>query len=252
MSGIYDFTIAPGAAQRFSVIGNKAKLISTSSAFPIGIRLDGGDKYACLEGQGPSMQAGKEFGDVTLSNSNAVAMSGFLFIGDDRFEDTRITGNVRVIDQGADKTLLGFQFWQQLAISAAVGAGSIIYMTAGTGPKRISIKAMSVQSTIAGAISIGYAMGGGTLIGAGAAMNSKIVNGGGGQARVGGANCAAAQPSNAEVNGFGLVGAAYVAANTSAQVILTTPMILQGANVIVISAAALNRDVSVLFDFEEL
>ena len=157
MSGTYDFTIAAGASQRFPVIGNKAKIISASAATPLKIRLDSGDAYSCLEGQGAVLPDGKYFSEVTVSNPGAAAQTGFIFIGDAAFEDTRITGDVRVIDQIASSVI-------------TIGAGGITAVT-GFVADPILLPANNPRGAIVRGMQVGMQAG------AGGTVNGRILTG---------------------------------------------------------------------------
>jgi hypothetical protein len=97
MSGIYDVTLAAGAAANIGVMGTFAKVL-TAPAGAVQLKLDGGEGYSLLPGQGVRSLAGKLFRDVMVKNLAASAQTVTVFVGDASFEDTRITGNVTVID----------------------------------------------------------------------------------------------------------------------------------------------------------
>lgn len=252
---VYDFTLAAvaGSSQRFDVRGAFIKVLSAPSG-RIAVRIDGGPELMLYEGQGWRMPDGVEFRDVLLRNPQALANAGEIFIGDSRFEDSRISGNVRIIDQSADKTLAGNQFLQSASQAALAGQGSVVYVGAnGGGGRNVVIKRLSVQSAVAGSVLLVYATSVGTLGAPAQSLASKLLGGAAsGSARLAAANVAAATPSVAELPGVTGVVRIYVPANQSTLLPMDTPIVLSGARVLGISAEALNRDVSAIFDIEEL
>jgi len=121
---VYDFTLAAalGASQRFSVSGSFVKVLSAPGG-RVNVKLDSGQDMSFLEGQGFRMLEGDEFGGLTLSNLQAVANVGTLFIGDSTFVDDRVTGVVQVIDTERRKVLDG-NAYHTAASQAGGGAGS--------------------------------------------------------------------------------------------------------------------------------
>jgi hypothetical protein len=249
MSGIYDFNVPAGGSQRLSVVGDPAKLVSCSAALPLRIRLDGGDAFACLEGQGPRSIPGRPFGDVTIFNPNAVAISGFIFIGDARFEDTRITGNVRVIDQGADKTLAGSQFFSTTYAGAAAAKFGIAGVLAGTKP--LYIKRMTIASSAAGSLRLFTSTGAPTDTAASAALLNKMLGSAAASAVRWVGLAAAITPTGVELPGNVGYLNALVAASTPYELPLTTPIrIAPGQGFFAVGGVA-NSDVVATVDAEE-
>jgi hypothetical protein len=252
---VYDFTLGAvlGATQRLDVAGGYAYVISAPGG-NIGVKLDGGAEIALLEGQGFRLPPDKTFRDVTIRNLQAVANAGSIFIGEAGFEDRRISGNVRVIDQAFDKTLSGNQFWQSATCAASAGLGSCIYLQGnGGGGKRVAVKRLSVQSPAAGNVLVMFASSHGSVAAAATVLNSKVIGGSAsGSARMNSVNVAAATPSAVEFTGVAGWCRVEVPAATSIAVPLDTPIILSGNQALVISAEALNRQVGAIFDLEEI
>lgn len=97
MSGLYDVTLANGAAGNIAASGSFVK-VSSAPAGAVTLKLDGGEALTLLEGQGLRLPNGKQFRDVQVINKSGSSQTATLFIGDAHFEDTRITGSVRIID----------------------------------------------------------------------------------------------------------------------------------------------------------
>jgi hypothetical protein len=252
---VYDFTLAAvlGATQRFDVSGAKVYVTSAPGG-NIGVKMDSGPEIALLEGQGFSLPPGNTFRDVTIRNLQAVANAGSIFIGEAGFEDRRISGNVRVIDQSADKTTSGNQFLQSVSQVATGAQGSFVYMMGnGGGGKRVVVKRISVQSLTAGEVLIMFGSDAGTIADAATPLNSKLIGGAqSGSARINAVAVAAATPSGAELTGATNWVRVQVPAATTVAVPLETPIILAGQQVIGVSAEALNRQLGAIFDIEEI
>jgi len=114
MSGIYDVTMAPGASTQIPALGSYAKVYSAPGG-SVQVKLDGGDGFSLMEGQGVRLPDGQTFRDINVRNTSGVAQTVLLFVGDARFEDTRITGSVRIIDEVTDRIQF-FVSSQSLAI----------------------------------------------------------------------------------------------------------------------------------------
>lgn len=151
---VYDFNLAASlnATQRFDVAGAFVKVLSAPGG-RVGVRVDGGAEIALYEGQGWRAEPGKEFRDVQVRNMQAVANAGELFIGDSRFEDSRVTGVVAVVDGGRARTLAG-----QAGIANAVAAATPGLYSFGQlwnppgSAKRVVVKRMTLGLFVAGEI----------------------------------------------------------------------------------------------------
>lgn len=95
MSGIYDVTLAPGAAANIAALGSFCKVLSAPQG-SVSVKLDGGESFSLLAGQGVRLPDGKSFRDVAVINKSSATQLVLVFVGDSRFEDTRITGIVSV------------------------------------------------------------------------------------------------------------------------------------------------------------
>ena len=106
-SKVYDFTLPAtlGASQRFDVRGNYVKLVESTGA--VIVKAETGEEWALLAGQGFRLPESRPFGAVTIRNATGSACVGTLFIGDSFFEDSRIAGNVGVIDSSSSDVLSG-------------------------------------------------------------------------------------------------------------------------------------------------
>jgi hypothetical protein len=137
VSGIYDVTLANNAATNLAVLGSFAKIYA-APAGQVQIKLDGGEGYALLEGQGVRLRDGKTFRDVQVTNRSGATQTIQVFIGDSDFEDTRITGNVKIVDavgtgvhsyNGSDVTNQTFTVSQTIVAPATNVNGIIVRTT---------------------------------------------------------------------------------------------------------------------------
>ncbi len=152
-SRIYDFSLgaAVGAAQRMDVMASRVKLLT--SAYAVQVRTEAGDMYTLLPGQGFTLPAGQKFREVVLSNTAALANAGTIFIGDETFEDSRITGTVDTIDSGKTRTLAGQAFMGRAVLGAGAGMyGALQLWNPAGSVKRVVIEAVSMSCTVAGNI----------------------------------------------------------------------------------------------------
>lgn len=123
MSGIYDVTLANGATANMAALGSYVK-VTSAPAGSVQVKLDGGEAFSLMEGQGVRLPDGKTFRDVAVRNTSGATQLVLLFIGDARFEDTRIAGSVRVIDEISDRA----NYQVQGALSLAVTAFSTLQL----------------------------------------------------------------------------------------------------------------------------
>jgi len=109
MSGIYGVTLAANASAQVPAMGSFVKVISAPSG-SVQVKLDGGEGYSLLEGQGVRLPDGQTFRDVQVKNLTTLAQTVSIFVGDSRFEDSRITGVVTVIDSAKKRSRDGQAF----------------------------------------------------------------------------------------------------------------------------------------------
>lgn len=248
------FTIAAGETKQFRKAGRYFELIDAPGELNVTFDDASGGRVDDMLGALSGFYAEGEFASFAITNPGAAAQSVKLMLTGGRGGSRRQPGNVRVIDQSADKTLAGNQFLQSASMAATVGQGSLVYLGANGGAgKYVVLKRVSVQSATAGSVLLVYGTSVGTLPAPAQALASKLLGGAASSsARLNAQAIAAATPSGVEITGVAGVVRIYVPANQSTAVPLETPIVLAGARVLCISAEALNRDVSAIFDVEEL
>jgi len=249
MSGTYDVTLNPGATQPVIASGSYCKVISAPSG-QVQLKTDTGETWTVSEGQGFRLPDGQEFLRVLVKNLASIAQTVLVVIGDSRFEDTRITGTVSIVDQSINKTRSGQQFIGNMSSAANAGLVSVV----GLVPKTVTvaIKRCTVSSATAGLVSLYRGTGQGTANPDYAnPIRNKLVGGADPVSRVTTGNTAAALPTGAEMPGAVFWMSFYIPANTPIDVPVTTPLVLAGANVLLVSGVVVNRDVLAVFDIEE-
>ena len=152
---VYDFTLAAAASsvQRFDVAGGFVKVL-TAPGGVVGIKIDNGQEIACLAGQGFRLPDGQSFRDVIVRNISGVAQVGSIFIGDQRFEDSRVTGTVDVVDGAKARSILNTAGVGHINVPAVAANQSAGQLWNESTTQRLIVKQMLIGSTIAGLVGI--------------------------------------------------------------------------------------------------
>jgi len=243
-------SIAAGETKRFERAGRYLEIIDASYAVNIVLYdANGGQSDRALNALSGLYLEGA-YSAIELSNGST-AQSVTLLITDGRGGSRRQPGNVRVIDQGSDKTLLGKQFHGSNTAPADPANYSVVNLQANGA--RVAVKALAVQSDVAGDVLLGRGSSAGTAtaLGAGGAAN-KYMAGAAPTHRIGVGITAGTTPTVGELPGWLSTERIFVPANTLVQVPLTTPLIVDGSWVLVLHGQAINRKVSWVLDIEEL
>jgi hypothetical protein len=240
MSGIYDRTLASGAADNISATGSFLKITSAPNG-AVQVKLDGGEAYSLMEGQGIRLPDGATFRDVAVKNLASNSQTVLVFIGDSRFEDTRITGTVSIIDGGKQRTLNGDAFLSACLATAvaAQNAHCQLWVPAG-GANRLVVKTLHIASSTAGAIHLRvhnaaiatlYGSLSSKLLGTGALPTFEVRN-----------------ANNAGLIGVVALGIAYVQAAQTLSMKLDEPIIIPPGQGLIIAHATVNTDLSLTFE----
>jgi hypothetical protein len=150
----YDFSLAAGAAQSFDVVGTFVKYQTGTGL--IRVRMSMGEYVDLLPGQGVFSVNYTRFTVTDRSGANNV---GALLAGDFDFRDSRITGDVTVIDNSKNNVMSGSNFVSNRSI-VGVAANYLmlqIFNPAGSG-KRVAINGLSITSTLGATISMGLSL----------------------------------------------------------------------------------------------
>lgn len=154
MSGIYDVTLANGASGNIAALGSYAKIYS-APAGGVQLRLDGGEAYTLLEGQGIRLPDGcAHFRDVTIKNTSGAAQTILVFVGDSRFEDSRISGIVSVVDGGKARTVNSQAFFAYNGNSSGGATYTVVQLRNPTASRRVVIKRLTMSSSVAAIVQL--------------------------------------------------------------------------------------------------
>lgn len=102
---IYRFTCAAGGVDTILADAGFYKVLSATGTIEVA-RSDGSRIGPLLPGQGEREQ----FQRLTIKDTSGAANTGLILVADSSFEDTRIYGNVEVVDGGRQITLEGKSF----------------------------------------------------------------------------------------------------------------------------------------------
>jgi hypothetical protein len=141
----YDFSLAAGAAQSFDVVGKFIKYQYGTGM--IRVRMSMGEYVDLLPGQGVFSVDYTRFTVTDRSNANN---AGALLAGDFDFRDSRITGDVSIIDGSKSEVLAGTSFVQNRSGYAGVAGmfNCIQLFNPAASSKYISINSVSLFSAV--------------------------------------------------------------------------------------------------------
>jgi hypothetical protein len=177
-------------------------------------------------------------------------MPGEVMIGDARVSSLRTVGTVRVVDESAAKTLAGLQ----LFTGSRRGPNAVKFSMSGVqaGARPLALRAVSLTSTAAGSVLLCYGTGAPTDTPQSSALPNKLLGGAVlGALKMTGL-CAAALPTAGELPGVVALQNLPVAANALTPLPLTTPIILPAGYWFGIVGPAINTEVALVCDAEEI
>ncbi len=233
--------------------GSSIEITDSTYAVSLNLYSDNGSQTNCLQKVLSGHYLKARFGAFDIKNGPVAQSITILAL--DAGEDggsRRQPGNVRVIDQSADKTVAGAQFLGSCTSAAAAGQGSLCGIRTTT--KGANITQVIVSSGTAGVLQLGYCNGdptlnpiitanmGGNKLASGAVPTAKAVRG----------NSVGTTPTDAELPGFNAFVGFYVPANTPYTLDLPVPIQLPAGYGLVLVSTALLRDVALAVDYEEM
>jgi hypothetical protein len=244
------FTIAAGETKNFGAIsGAYLEVIEAAGAITLGLYDAAGSQSDDARDIYSGFYVEGKFAGFEVYS--AVAQTIELLITNGRGGTRRQPGNVKVIDQGIDKTRAGNQFVGAPALNGVAAVFSIVSVYPAA--KIAAIKRLLVSCATAGTIYIGT--------GTGAPTTNPVAQGGMRNKLIGGAvsdmqralgTCAAQPPTVGEVPGYSGLFTMPVPANSYVEIPLTTPIVIGPGQYLVIVGAAINSNVSALIDWEEV
>lgn len=174
---------------------------------------------------------------------------GKVRVGMGRISSTALSGLVYVIDQSLSKSQVGRQFYGTVARGA--DAANVAYTGVSANNSSVAVRAIVVQSSVAGFVRIGYGTAGGTSQATAAAFPNKFAGQPASTCRAWSGVAATINPTAAELPGEQFVATYSLQANTPYVINLPEPMILSGTSVLYVNGGAINRDISTTFALEE-
>ena len=250
---LISFVIAAGETKRFERAGRYLEIIDATSALDVYLSDADGARGDTARGALSGLYMEGAYSAFELTS--AAAQSVTLLLTEGRGGSRRQPGNVRVIDNAADKTDAGLQFIGSTTLAAA-GAGVYSMVGIKAGARRVSLRRISVSSSIAGLMQWGHATGDPTTAynaTAGGAFNKRA-----GQAvslaQRWTATSASSPVALGELPGRQIYSSINVPANTEAQLIGPgdAPIIIPAGAHFFVHGYVANRDVSAVLDYEEL
>lgn len=213
----------------------------------IRVTADGNDLGTYLPGDDVTLPVRATRWTITpLSTANV----GTVRLGEAIVGGRRILGSVRVIDQGAEKTLTGSQFLQSSTASAIAGTVSWVGLRAMTRP--LSVKRISLQSDVAGRCYVGRGQSGTAISSNLKCENKNFALGNNSDAEIITAGTPAATPTALEIPNWRAAARVYVPANTPTEVPISTPIVVPVGWAVYVSGDVVLRLMSAVFDFEQL
>lgn len=211
------------------------------------VRADGNDLGLFLPGDYVDLPMAATRWELTTVTGTA---TGTVRLGMGEVGSSRLTGNVRVIDQSADKTAAGRQFYSSALYPA--DAANVSFVGVLPNGAQVAVRALVLQSATAGAVRLGRGTAGGTTTATNAAMENKLIGAAASAARKFYGIAATANPAAGEIAGYSQIASFYLSANQPFTVEFKEPLILSGTNVLAINGGVINRDISSVFAIEEI
>lgn len=214
----------------------------------IRVRTDGQDLGTYLPGDAIKLPVDATRWVITPTSSALIAT---VRLGTAAVESARLVGTVRVVDEGASKTLAGLQFFAYNRKLATAGVYSIAGILAGA--RTVVVKRMSVSSSAVGIVQ--FWSGTGALTSgpnSGTVFNKRVRTGAAALAVTHSGFSAAAVPTGVELPGAASQGFFYVpAALAFLEYPLTTPLVIAPGEFFGVQGPAVNTEVGILVDMEE-
>ncbi len=241
------FSIAAGETKVFVLAGRYLEIIDAVGPVTLGLYDENGSQTDDAKDVLSGTYMEGAFSQFELYSATAQTVE--LFLTNTRGGTRRQPGNVRVIDQSADKTAAGAQFIGSASKPAAAAAWGLAGIQANT--KRVAVKRIVMASDVAGTMGLWLATGAPTVNPSVSAWQNKLTSGAASDAKkVLGES--AGVPTNVELPGNVNFLNAQVSASAPYEVPMTTPIVLMPGQALVVGGWVVNRQVQTIIDFEEL
>lgn len=241
--------LAANQTQAFAKSGRYFEIID--AAFPVQIDFygDGGNQTDSMRNALSGLFLEDPFTQFNVTNGSTAQAVTLLVMENGRGGSRRQPGNVRVIDQGADKTTAGNQFFMTAQAGAAAAKVSLQGVIAGSKPlfiKRLSIGAQTAQQLVLLTSSgpptdtLGTSPLANKAFGLPSAMAVKSAG-----------YATSNAPTMGELPGNAVLGRSPVAAAQMVEIPLTTPFRLPPSTCLYVCGSTVNNDVYMAADCEE-
>lgn len=245
------FAIAASETKIFKRAGRYFEIIDAAYALGVDFYDENGGKADGMIGALSGLFVSGPFTEFSVSNG-AIPQTVTLMIHEGQGGSRRQPGVVRVVDQGAEKTLAGMQFMTQATLAAQAAACSVVGIRSVN--KTVAVKSIKIGSPVAGEIYLGTFTGPPTVRNYDVPAPSKLIGAAGSDGSVFASTIAASNgaPTVAEGPGYALLGRTYLAANGSADFLPSTPILLRPGYCLIVNGGMYNRQVTAVLDLEEL
>ena len=170
--------LAANQTQQFAKAGRYFEIIDSAYAVRVDFNGDQGQQTDSMVNALSGLFIEDPFAGFAITNGATPQSVTVLILESGRGGSRRQPGVVRVIDQSADKSMAGNQFFGSYSAPAAAGLGSVVMLGAGGGGgKKAVIKILSISSSITGSVILMSGTGPGSLGLPTAALNPKVVGG---------------------------------------------------------------------------
>lgn len=245
-------TLAANETKQFARAGRYFEIIASDAAINVAFYGLGGGQTDSMMNALSGLFLEDPYAAFSITNSGAAQSITLLLMETGRGGSRRQPGVVSVVDQGAYKSGLGKQFVASFTRNSSSGAVGVVGgLKADTGS--FAVKRLMLSSTTAGVLGLYFGSAAPTVnAGTTAQIVSKLATAPVATASRVYGDAATGVPTGAELPGVALIANVQVGANAYSEVPLTTPLILPQGYVLAVASLAVNRDVSMVFDFEAL
>jgi hypothetical protein len=247
---LLQFTIAAGETKRFERAGRYLEIIDASGRLNVDLSAAHGGRAASMLNALSGFFVEELHAAFEVSNPEAYSQAVMLMISADKGGSRRQPGIVRVVDEGVDKTNAGTQFYGTTRRIANAAKFSLAGIMAGT--KSMTIRRVSFAAGAAGQLLVWSGTGAPTDTYVSQVIRNKKIGGADAIGTRFTALAAAQIPTVGEVPGLTQIMAMYVPANELTQFELSTPLVLPAGSCFGVSGPAINTEVAIGFDLEEI
>lgn len=243
-------TIAAGAVKRFERAGRYVEIIEATGRLNIELTGPNGDLADDMRQAMSGFYSEEKFSGMTIENPETFQQTIRLMLSNGRGGSRRQPGTVRVVDQSAEKTLGGQQFYGSVRSNA--GAGVVSFVGLHANGANVAVRAIVMQSNTAGEVMLGWGTGQGTALASSFTVPNKNIGGATGTVRRCTGNATSAAPSGAELPGYVDNSRFYISANAPFLIEFKEPIIISGTQVMTVNGQVVNRMIDAVWVGEEL